>query len=87
MNKHKNTKTHFVVCLDNEGYAASLEVGKLYRTIPDAEAKSHGYLRVMDESGEDYAYAQSRFHSVALPAAVEEKLQAVAHGCLPDRIG
>jgi hypothetical protein len=32
---------------------ACLPVGKLYRVIPDEEAERHGYLRVMDESGED----------------------------------
>jgi hypothetical protein len=41
-----------VVCVNNKKYEASLEVGKLYRVIPDEEAESHGYLRVVDESGE-----------------------------------
>lgn len=49
------------VCVNNEGYTASLEVGKLYRVIPDEEAASHGYLRVVDESGEDYGYEVARF--------------------------
>ena len=53
--------TQFGVCLDNRGYAASLEVGKLYRVIPDEEAAKHGYVRVVDESGEDYGYAAGRF--------------------------
>lgn len=79
MKTHENTDTHLVVCLDNEGYEASLEVGKLYRAVPDEEAKSHGYVRVVDESGEDYAYALNRFHPVLLPAAIEEKLLAAAH--------
>ena len=51
----------FAVCINNTGYEASLEVGKLYRLIPDDEAASHGYLRVIDESGEDYGYSKSRF--------------------------
>ena len=65
---------HFVVCLDNADYPASLEVGKLYRVIPDEEAAAEGYLRVIDESGEDYAFVASRFHPVQLPPAVEETL-------------
>jgi len=60
--------THFAVCLNNNGYPASLEVGKLYRVIPDKEAASEGYLRVIDESGEDYAFAANRFYVVKLPA-------------------
>jgi hypothetical protein len=68
----------FALCLDNEGYAASLEVGKVYRVIPDDEAASHGYLRIVDESGEEYAYTASRFHLVQLPAIVEKALLSVS---------
>ena len=69
---------HFAVCLDNEGYGASLEVGKLYQVVPDAEAETHGYVRIVDESGEDYAFLASRFHRVELPRAVEETLSAAS---------
>jgi len=74
MRKKKENGARFVVCLDNEGYRASLEVGKLYRMIPDDEAAAHGYVRVVDESGEDYAFAASRFHPVELPQSVERVL-------------
>ncbi|MDE0481114.1 MAG: hypothetical protein OXI67_00920 [Candidatus Poribacteria bacterium] len=46
----------FGLCLNNEGYAASLEVRKVYRVVPDDKAAVHGYICVIDESGEDYAY-------------------------------
>jgi len=46
-------KVQFVVCLNNKGYLASLEIGKLYRIIPDEEAEKIGGLRVVDEDGED----------------------------------
>jgi hypothetical protein len=55
------SRPQFAVCLNNEGYPASLEVGKLYRVIPDEPAATHSYLRVIDESGEDYGYAADRF--------------------------
>jgi hypothetical protein len=42
MKKAEKQSGHFVVCLNNEGYKASLEVGKLYRFIPDKEAVSRG---------------------------------------------
>jgi hypothetical protein len=74
MNTKENQIPQFGLCLDNEGYPASLEVGKLYRVIPDDEATSHGYIRVIDESGEDYAYTASRFHLIQLPVAVEKAL-------------
>ena len=61
MKKKSNSIPHYAVCINNEGYKASLEKGKLYRTLPDAKAASHGYIRVIDESGEDYGYSATRF--------------------------
>ncbi len=74
MDKRHSPTPYFAVCLNNEGYPASLEVGKLYRIIPDEEAAAHGYIRVIDESGEDYAYSTERFYLIALPQAVEQTL-------------
>ena len=64
----------FAVCINNEGYPSSLEVGKLYRILPDDEATSHGYLRVIDESGEDYGYSNDRIFEIELPEALEKTL-------------
>jgi len=73
--KSEETK-QFAVCLNNNDYPASLEVGKLYRVISDEQASAEGYLRVVDESGEDCAFAANRFYIVQLPADVEEALLA-----------
>ncbi len=70
----KNGKIQFAVCLNNKGYPASLEVGKLYRVIADEEAAKENLLRVVDESGEDYAFAANRFHLVELPSNVRKTL-------------
>lgn len=78
MKREGKRSTHFVVCLNNEGYKASLEVGKLYRFIPDEEAEAEGLIRVIDESGEDYAFDAERFHPVHLPAPVEKALLAAS---------
>ena len=78
MKRAGRQSAHFVVCLNNDGYKASLEVGKLYRFIPDGEAEAVGLLRVVDESGEDYAFDADRFHPVNLPAAVEKALLAAS---------
>jgi len=64
----------FAVCIDNDGYKASLELGKLYRMLPDKEAQEHGLVRIIDESGEDYAYAANRFHSMKIPPVIERAL-------------
>ena len=72
-----NTRLRFAVCLNNEGYKASLEIGKLYRVIPDEQAATHGYLRVIDESGEDYGYAADRFFFLEVPEKLEQTLLEV----------
>ena len=74
MNTKENQLQQFGLCLSNEGYAASLEVGKVYRVIHDDDVAVHGYIRVIDESGEDYAYTTNRFHLIQLPIAVEKAL-------------
>ncbi len=74
MNTKKDELSQLDLCLNNAGYPASLEVGKVYRVIQDDEAASHGYIRVIDESGEDYAYTINRFHLIQLPSAVEKAL-------------
>jgi hypothetical protein len=72
--KKNNLTPHYAVCINNEGYKASLEKGKLYRTLPDEKAASHGYMRVIDESGEDYGYSATRFIPIKLPRVVEKAL-------------
>lgn len=67
MNSDGNQQSKFAVCISNIGYEASLEVGKLYRVISDDDASSHGYIRVIDESGDDYGYSVSRFFPIEVP--------------------
>jgi len=64
----------FVVCVNNTGYAASLELHKIYRAVPDDDAAADGDIRVVDESGEDYLYPASRFVPIDVPQPVEESL-------------
>ncbi|HMH49648.1 MAG TPA: hypothetical protein VK548_05400 [Candidatus Acidoferrum sp.] len=60
-------RTQYVVCIKNDGNPESLELRKIYRALPDAEAAKHGYTRVIDETGEDYLYSRHYFLAVALP--------------------
>jgi hypothetical protein len=46
--------------------------------IPDQEAESHGYLRIVDESGEDYGYSADRFFAIDLPKPLESALLKAA---------
>ncbi len=74
----KNETAQFVVCLNNVGYSASLEVGKLYQIIPDEEAKKLGALRVIDEDGEDYLYDAEMFCPLQVPPIVAQTLISVS---------
>lgn len=69
---------HFVICINNEEYPASLERRKLYKVIPDADAESLGQLRVEDESGGDYLYPKELFISVNLPSDTEKAVISAA---------
>jgi hypothetical protein len=64
----------FAVCVNNDGYPASLELHKIYRVLPDISARADGDLRILDESGEDYLYPAERFILIELPQAVEKSL-------------
>jgi hypothetical protein len=65
--KQAGCRAAYVVCVDNASNPESLELRKIYRTTPDADATTHGYLRVVDESGEGYLYPERYFIRVALP--------------------
>jgi hypothetical protein len=62
----------FAVCINNNGYAASLEIRKLYEVVDDPDAEKDAMIRIIDESGEDYLYSADRFVFAPLPASVEE---------------
>jgi hypothetical protein len=68
----ENAQAQFVVCINNEGYPASLELRKIYRILPDEKAAKHSLMRVVDESGEDYLYPERFFVPIQLPQAAKE---------------
>jgi hypothetical protein len=72
----KTQAKQLVVCIDNDGYATSLEKRKIYVVLRDAAAEKHDLLRIVDESGEDYLYPKASFRSIALPQAVKKAVLA-----------
>jgi len=64
------------ICLDNSDYEVSLERRKIYVALPDVKAERAGYLRIVDESGEDYLYPVRRFIAADLPVSTR---RAVLH--------
>ena len=64
----------YVICLSNEGYAASLEVRKLYELIPDSKAEARHCIRIVDEDGEGYIYPEKMFMAMEVSESVSRAL-------------
>ena len=64
----------FALCIENKD-CEDLEKRKIYEILPDDEATREGYLRVIDESGEDYLYPESYFILIRLPREAQKALQ------------
>lgn len=75
--KPQETGFRFVICIKNEA-CEDLHPRKIYQTLPDETADQDGYIRVIDESGEDYLYPQDYFVPIDLPQAAEEALLSAA---------
>src|SRR5689334_5937711 len=76
--RRRQHSAHFVICVRNEGYRASLDLRKVYPVLPDDFALEHNMIRVVDESGEDYLYPASYFVRLDLPQSVEQTLHKIA---------
>jgi hypothetical protein len=74
----KRNHLQFVICVKNKGYAASLELRKLYEAVSDSTAAELHQVRVIDESGEDYLYPREYFVPVHLPESAERALRRAA---------
>lgn len=68
----------FFLCVGNTGYAASLQVRTVYAAIGDPDAESHGMLRIVDESGEDYLFPARLFVPIEVPEAAAKVFAGAA---------
>lgn len=59
----------FVVCLRNDGYELDLALNERYEVLPDALAERSGWIRVVDDTGEDYLYPAGYFGAMGMPDA------------------
>ncbi len=66
-----------MLCIENRD-CEDLERRKIYQVLPDDEASKEGYLRVIDESGENYLYPESYFILLKLPREAQEALQVAS---------
>ena len=77
MSQHTpETPPWFALCI-RRGVDDDLEVRKAYRVLPAASNEA-GFLRVVDESGEDYLYPSANFVMIEVPRSVEEALLQAA---------
>ena len=71
--KNHNNNFSFVLCIENKD-CDDLEKRKVYQVLPDDKAADEGYLRIIDESGEDYLYPESYFIPIELPQKIQDAL-------------
>lgn len=74
--RRKQTDRRFVLCVKNED-CDDLETCKVYCVISDEKAEKDGYIRVIDESGEDYLYPATYFVRLQLPQEAEQAIVAI----------
>jgi hypothetical protein len=65
----RKPSSQFLLCIKNDDYPVSLEVRKVYQALPDETAAARHYVRIIDESGDDYLYPESYFVPIELPRA------------------
>lgn len=73
----RKSEPRFVICIRNED-CEDLEPRKVYQILADEAAAEDGYMRVIDESGEDYLYPQDYFVPIELPQVAEKALLSAA---------
>jgi len=78
MRKTKIASARLVICVENKGYAVSLEKRKIYLALADLQAAKRGHVRVVDESGEDYLYPKRFFLPVTLPQSIRKAVLKAA---------
>lgn len=75
--KKQKAGIRFVLCIRNDG-CDDLEARKVYQVIADPTAAEEGYVRVIDDSGEDYLYPVDYFVPIELPTDAAKALTAPA---------
>ena len=70
-----STAHSFAVCVDDEG-VEDISRGMVYRVLPDEKATREGFIRIVDDSGDDYLYPLSRFIPIEVPDRDSDRLTA-----------
>lgn len=70
----ESTQLRFAVCIDNASYPDDLKVRTVYQVLPDESAARSNYIRVVDETGEDYVYPADLFVLIDVPPEAQKAL-------------
>jgi hypothetical protein len=76
MKEEKKLEHLIAICIDNSDYEMSLERRKVYPVLPDADAERDNYVRIVDETGEDYLFPANRFVFLSVPVEIQEAVLA-----------
>ena len=69
MNPRKRQR-QFALCIRNDS-CEDLQLRRVYQVLQDESAQKADYVRVVDDSGEDYLYPSAYFVAVKLPKLAE----------------
>ena len=68
-----SSQLRFAVCINNAAYPDDLKVRTIYQILPDESAAKSSYIRVVDETGEDYLYPAELFVMIDGPIEAEKE--------------
>ncbi|HMG72581.1 MAG TPA: hypothetical protein VK582_03700 [Pyrinomonadaceae bacterium] len=70
----ESSQPRFAVCVNNTAYPDDLKIRTIYQVLPDESAGRSDYIRVVDETGEDYLYPQELFVLIDVPLEARKAL-------------
>jgi hypothetical protein len=70
----ESSQPRFAVCIDNTAHPDDLKMRTIYQVLPDESAARSSYIRVLDETGEDYLYPAELFVIIDVPAEARKAL-------------
>ena len=77
--KDEKSEVRFAICINDGGYVDDLNVRTVYQVLPDESAARSNYIRVIDDTGEDYLYPANLFVPIEVPREVEEAFLLPTH--------
>ncbi len=77
--EHQKTELRYAICIQDGGYIDDLKVRTVYPILPDDSAEKSNFLRIVDETGEDYLYPADYFVLIDIPAEAEKVFISAYH--------